>query len=53
MSTAKRIMSQWEVAVGTPPNYEECWDAWSELVCLSKRYTSIVEGIKRRQTAER
>ena len=53
MSTAKCIMSQWEVAVGTPPDYEECWSPWSELVCLSKRYKSIVEGMERRETAER
>ena len=52
MSTAKRIMSQREVAVGTSPDHEECRGAWSELVCLSKRYKSIVEGMERRQTAE-
>ena len=53
MSAAERIMSQWEVAVSTPPNHKECRDAWSELVCLSKRYKSIVKGMERRQTAER
>ena len=52
MSTAKRIMSQWEVDVGTPPDYEECRGAWSELVCLSKRNKSIVKGMEKRQTAE-
>ena len=53
MSAAKRIMSQWEVAVGMLPDHEDCWSAWLELVCLSKRYKSIVKGMERRQTAER
>ena len=53
MSAAKRIMLQWEVAVGTPPDHEDCWGAWSELICLSKRYKSIIEGMERRQTTER
>ena len=47
MSAAERIMLQWEMAVSTPPNYEKCWGAWSELVCLLKRYRSIVEGVER------
>ena len=53
MSAAERIVSQGEVAVSTPPDHEECWGARSELICLSKRYKSIVEGMERRQTAER
>ena len=52
MSAVERIMSQWEVAVGTPPDHEECQGAWLELVCLSKRNKSIVKSMKRRQTAE-
>ena len=53
MSAAKRIMLQWEVAVGMLPDHEKCQGAWSELVCLSKRYKSIVESMERRQMAER
>ena len=53
MSVAERIMSQWGVTIGTPPDHKECWGAWLELVCLSIRYKSIVEGMERRQTAER
>ena len=53
MSAAKRIMLQWKVAVGMPPDHEKCQSALLKLVCLSKRYKSIVEGMERRQTAER
>ena len=38
--------------MGTPPDHEESWGAWSELARLSKRYKSIVESVKRRLTAE-
>ena len=36
-----------------PLDQEECQSAWSKLVHLLKRYKSIVEGMERRQTAER
>ena len=52
ISAAERIMLQWEVAIGMPPDHEKCQGAWSELVCLSKKYKSIVEGMESRQTAE-
>ena len=52
MSAAERIMSQWEVAVGTLPDYEECRGAWLELVRFFKRYKSIVEGMERCQMAD-
>ena len=48
MSAAKRIMSQWKVAVSMPPDHEKYQNAWLKLVCLSKKYKSIVESMKRR-----
>ena len=54
MSAAKRIMSQREVAVGMPPNHEECQGAWLKLVRLTKSIKALWKAWKgvRRQNVD-